>query len=69
MDTQFQQKLNNIKDNPKIKKALEVFENAQKTYEQAIEAMTIKQKPRYKGSYSSSLAEKDYYANISTTTR
>ena len=69
MDTQFQQKLNNIKDNPKIKRALEVFENAQKVYEQAIDAMTIKQKPRYKGSYSSSVSEKDYYANISTTTR
>lgn len=69
MDTQFQQKLNSVKDNPKIKKALEVFENAQKTYEQAIDAMTIKQKPRYKGSYSSSLSKEEYYANISTTTK
>ncbi len=69
MDTQFQQKLNSVKDNPKIKKALEVFEIAQKTYEQAIDAMTIKQKPRYKGSYSSSISKKEYYANISTITR
>ena len=65
----YTQQLKEVRENPKIKKALEVFENAQKTYEQAIEAMTIKQKPRYKGSYSSSLSEKDYYANISTTTR
>ena len=69
MDVRFQQKLNSIKDNPKIKRALEVFEDAQRIYEQAIDAMTVKQKPRYKGSYSSSLSKKDYYANISTTTR
>ena len=69
MDNQFQQKLNNIKDNPKIKKALEVFENAQKIYEQAIDAMTIKQKQKYKGSYSSSISKKEYNANISTITR
>lgn len=69
MDTQFQQKLDDLKDSPKIKDAMEVFENAQKTYELAIDAMTIKQKPRYNGSYSSSISKKEYYANISTTTR
>ena len=69
MDTQFQQKLNSAKENPKIKKALEIFEIAQKTYEQAIDVMTIKQKPKYRGSYSSSISKKEYYANISTITR
>ncbi|MFA5020527.1 MAG: hypothetical protein WC517_00465 [Patescibacteria group bacterium] len=69
MDTQFQQKINNVRDNPKIKKAMDVFENAQKKYDQAIDAMTIKQRNKYKGSYSSSLSKKDYYANISTSTR
>ena len=70
MNNQFQQQLKNTKENPKIKKALEVFEVAQKTYERAIEAMTIRQKTKQnKGSYSSSISKKEYYADISTTTR
>lgn len=70
MNNHFQQQLKNVKENPKIKKALEVFEVAQKTYERAIEAMTIRQKTKQnKGSYSSSISKKEYYADISTTTR
>jgi hypothetical protein len=70
MNNQFQQQIKDAKENPRIKKAWEVFEVAQKTYESAIEAMTIKQKSqRNKGSYSSSISKKEYYANISTTTR
>lgn len=65
----YAQQLNKVRENPKIKKALEVFENAQKIYEQAIDAITIKQKQKYKGSYSSSISKKEYNANISTITR
>lgn len=70
MNNHFQQQLKNAKENPKIKKAMDVFEVAQKTYERAIEAMTIRQRAKQnKGSYSSSLSKKEYYADFSTTTR
>lgn len=70
MNNHFQQQLKNAKENPKIKKAMDVFEVAQKTYERAIEAMTIRQKTKQnKGSYSSSISKKEYYADFSTTTR
>jgi len=65
MDIQLQQKINNIQDNHKIKRAWEVFDNAQRIYEQATEAITIKHKPRYKGSYSSSLSPKNYTVILS----
>ncbi len=69
MELKFQQKLNKIKDNPKLNKAFDVFERSQKTYEQAVKAITVREKPRRSGSYSSSLSKKNYYANFSTTTR
>jgi hypothetical protein len=70
MNNNFQKQLKNAKESPKIKKAMEVFEVAQKTYERALEAMTIKQRSKQnKGSYSSSISKKEYYADFSTTTR
>ncbi len=69
MNTYIEKQLENIKENPKIKGALEVFECAQKIYDKSMKAMTPKYIPKFKGSYSSSISEKNYYANISTTTR
>ena len=69
MDTYIEKQLKNIKENPKIKGALELFERAQKVYDKSMQAITPKHNPKYKGSYSSSISKKDYYANISTTTR
>lgn len=64
-----QQQIENIKKNPKIAKVLEVFERAQKIYEEAIAVITIKEKPKFSGTYSSTISIKDYFDNISTTTQ
>lgn len=69
MDNYTEKQLKSIKENPKIKGAFEVFERAQKIYDKSMKAMMPKYTPKFKGSYSSSISEKDYYANISTTTR
>lgn len=69
MDITLEQKINKLKENPKVKDALDSFERAQKTYEQAMNSITLKQVPKYKGSYTSSISKKEYYANISTNTR
>ena len=69
MNLPLQQQVDNLRRNPKISKALEVFEHAQKTYEQAIDAIALGKRSQTKGTYSSSISKKEYHANISTTTR
>ncbi len=64
-----QQQINEIKKNPRIAKAMEVFERAQKIYEDSLTAIKIKERRKFSGTYSSTISKKDYYANISTTTR
>ena len=69
MDNYTEKQLKNIKQNFKIKGAWEIFERAQKIYDKSMEAMKPKYSPKFKGNYSSAISKKDYYANISTTTR
>ena len=57
-----QQQIEDLKKNPKIIKALEVFERTQKIYEKSIAAMKIKVKLKSTGTYSSTISKKDYFA-------
>jgi len=56
------------KANPKISKAWDIFEQTQKIYDQSINATVVMRLPVSKGTYSSNISKKEYYANISTTT-
>jgi len=67
-DDQLLQQVENLKRNPKLSKAMGIFEHAEKIYERTIKAVTVRQRPIQKGTYSTSISKKDYYANISTTT-
>ncbi|GMX58912.1 MAG: hypothetical protein MCSN_5660 [Candidatus Microsyncoccus archaeolyticus] len=55
--------------NPKIAKVFDIFKRSQEIYEESMSATQVYQKPVNRGTYSSSISEKDYYANISTTTQ
>lgn len=66
---QLLQEVEELKKNPKLSKAVDVFERTQEIYERTIKATTINQRPTQKGTYSSSISKKNYYANISTTTQ
>ena len=55
MENYTEKQLKKIRENPKIKGALEVFERAQKVYYKSMQAMTPKYNPKFKGSYSSSI--------------
>lgn len=68
-DNQLLQQIKDLKKNHKLSKAMDVFERTEKIYERTIKATTIRQRPIQKGTYSSSVSKKDYYANISTTTQ
>lgn len=66
---QLLQQVEELKKNPKLSKAMDIFEHTQEIYEQSINAITPYRKPIQKGTYSSSISKKDYHANISTTTQ
>jgi hypothetical protein len=57
------------KSDPKIARALEVFLRTQEVYEKALAATTWRRSERSSGTYSSSMSEKDYRADISTVTQ
>lgn len=57
------------KNNLKISKAWEIFERSQKIYDQSVNAIVITRSPVSKGTYSSNISKKEYYADISTTTK
>ena len=68
-NNQIFKKIEDLKKDSKLSQALEIFERAEKIYNEAIRTTTIQQKPIKKGTYSTSISTKDYYANISTTTQ
>jgi len=57
------------RSDPKIARALEVFLRTQEVYEKALAATTWQRSERSSGTYSSSMSEKDYRADISTVTQ
>lgn len=68
-NNQIFKKIEDLKKDSKLSQVLEIFERAEKIYNETIKATTIQQKPIKKGTYSASISRKDYYANISTTTQ
>jgi len=56
------------KDGKGVSKAWEIFEASQQIYDQSMGTPMIANYHITKGSYSSNLSKKEYYANISTTT-
>jgi len=57
------------RSDPKIARALEVFLRTQGVYEKALAATTWRMSERSSGTYSSSMSDKDYRADISTVTQ
>lgn len=58
-----------LKRNTKIARALEIFSISQEIIENSIKATTPQGKVMINGKYSNFVDEKEYCANISTTTR
>jgi len=56
------------KNNPKIAKAWDIFERAQKIYDKTMKpAYLVSKRHISKGTYSTSISKKEYHADVSTT--
>lgn len=57
------------KGNSETCKAWKTFLDAQRIYEESVTEGTIQRNNKFRGTYSSSLSKKEYYANIPTVAR